>query len=305
MSANIQTSFKRVKCEKAKFGRKFRKLDNAIIRFMNLTEINIYPIKSLKGISLNQAKVESRGLEFDRRWMLVNEKNKFLTQREFPKMATVAVQIKNDGLNISDNGNEITVPFRTESGETANVKIWSNFCRAQVYESKINDWFSDVLQTNCRLVLMPDDAQRKVNYFYAVHKTDTVSFADAYPFLLIGESSLEDLNSRLEKKIPMNRFRPNFVFNNSEPFAEDKWKKIQIGNTVFHLVKPCARCVITTIDQAIGISDGKEPLKTLASYRIPKRSIKKKILFGQNLIAENVGEVLRVGDKLEVLESKN
>jgi uncharacterized protein len=305
MSANIQTSFKRVKAVNAKFGRKFRKLDNVIVRFMNLSEINIYPIKSLKGISLNEAKVESRGLEFDRRWMLVNEKNKFLTQREFPKMATLAVQIKNDGLSVSDNGNEITVSFRTESNETANVKIWSNFCRAQVYEREINDWFSDVLQTNCRLVLMPENTQRKVNYFYAVHKTDTVSFADAYPFLLIGESSLEDLNSRLEKKIPMNRFRPNFVFNNSEPFAEDKWKKIKIGNTVFHLVKPCARCVITTIDQSTGIPDGKEPLKTLASYRIPKRSIKKKILFGQNLIVENVGEVLRVGDELEVLEAKN
>ena len=153
---------------------------------------------------------------------------------------------------------------------------------------------------------MPEETKRIVNPIYAVNKfKDEVSFADGYPFLLIGENSLNDLNSRLERKIPMNRFRPNLVFNDSEPFAEDNWKKIKIGNTIFHLVKPCARCVITTIDQATGISDGKEPLKTLASYRIPKRSIKKKILFGQNLIAENVGGFLQVGDKVVVIESKN
>ncbi len=152
---------------------------------------------------------------------------------------------------------------------------------------------------------MPGETPRKVNYFYAVHKDDEVSFADAYPFLLIGVNSLADLNSRLEKKIPMNRFRPNFVVSGTEAFAEDNWKKIRIGSTIFHLVKPCARCVITTIDQESGISDGKEPLKTLAQYRMLKRSIKKKILFGQNLIAENAGEVVRVGDKIEIIERKN
>lgn len=269
---------------------------------MNLTEINIYPIKSLKGISLKEAKVENRGLEFDRRWMLVDKNNKFLTQREFPKMATLSVEIRENELNVSNEKGGILIPKKPEANETARVKIWSSSCRAEVYEREINEWFSDILQTDCRLVLMPEETQRKVNYFYAVHKTDTVSFADAYPFLLIGESSLKDLNRRLEKKIPMNRFRPNLVFNNSEPFAEDNWKKIKIGETVFHLVKPCARCVIPTIDQSSGVSDGKEPLKTLASYRIPKRSIKKKILFGQNMIAETGGGLLRIGDKVEVIE---
>ncbi len=272
---------------------------------MILSEINIYPIKSLGGISLKSSTVEARGLQFDRRWLLIDEKNNFLTQRNFPKMATINVEVLKNGLRVSENGNETNVPFELNTNETASVKIWSSRCRAKVYEKETNDWFSNVLQTDCKLVLMPEETRRKVNYFYAVHKDDTVSFADAYPYLLIGESSLEDLNSRLENPVPMNRFRPNFVVSGTEAFAEDKWKQIKIGACVFHVVKPCGRCVITTIDQASGEKQSVEPLKTLASYRIPKRSIKKKILFGQNLIAENAGDVVKIGDKVEVIQTKN
>jgi uncharacterized protein YcbX len=273
---------------------------------MYLSEINIYPVKSLKGISLQKAKIERRGLQFDRRWMLVDEDNKFFTQREFPKMATLSTEILENGLQVSENeNNKILIPFETDSEETARVKVWSSFCRAKVYKNSINEFFRDTLQTNCKLVLMPEETQRKVNYFYAVQKDDHVSFADGYPFLLIGENSLADLNARLENPVPMNRFRPNLVVSDSEPFAEDGWKKIKIGETIFHGVKPCARCVMTTIDQTEGVKTGVEPLKTLASFRIPKRSIRQKILFGQNLIAEKEGDVLRVGDKFEILETKN
>jgi uncharacterized protein YcbX len=271
---------------------------------MYLSEINIYPVKSLAGISLKESKIERRGLEFDRRWMLIDEDNKFLTQREFPKMATVKTEILNDGLQVSSGESSLKFAFAPQNGETRPVKIWSSRCRAKIYESAVNEWFSDVLQTNCRLAVMPEETRRKVNYFYAVQKDDHVSFADGYPFLLIGENSLADLNSRLEEDLPMNRFRPNFVVAEAEGFAEDSWKKIKIGETVFHVVKPCARCVMTTIEQTTGEKDGKEPLKTLATFRIPKRSVKKKILFGQNLIAESAGGVLRVGDRVEVLETK-
>ena len=244
-------------------------------------------------------------MQFDRRWMLVDENNEFLTHREFPKMARVEVRVGENGLRVSQNGSGLEIPFLPNSAETARVKIWSARCAAKVYENSINEWFSDVLQTRCRLALMPEETKRKVNYFYAVWKDDHVSFADAYPFLLIGENSLADLNSRLSEDLPMNRFRPNFVVKDYEPFAEDGWKKIKIGASVFHIVKPCARCVMTTIEQTTGEKDGKEPLKTLSGFRIPKRSVKKKILFGQNLIAENAGDVLRVGDSVEVLEVKN
>jgi len=219
---------------------------------MFISEINIYPIKSLGGISLKNSLVEERGLRFDRRWLLVDEKNNFLTQREFPKMATVGVEILKNGLRVSENGNETIVSFEPNTNETASVKIWSSKCRAKVYERETNDWFSNVLQTDCKLVLMPEETRRKVNYFYAVHKDDAVSFADGYPFLLIGENSLEDLNSRLENPVPMNRFRPNFVVSGADAFAEDDWKQIKIGRVLFHVVKPCGRCVMTTIDQTNG-----------------------------------------------------
>lgn len=271
---------------------------------MFLSEINIYPIKSLGGISLKSSVIENRGLQFDRRWMLVDEKNKFLTQREFPKMATIGVEILEYNLRVATESESLEISFEPNSEETASVKIWSSRARAKVYEKEINEWFSDVLQTNCKLVLMPEETRRKVNYFYAVHKDDTVSFADGYPALLIGENSLADLNARLDAPVPMNRFRPNLVVSGADAFAEDGWKQIKIGSVIFHVVKPCARCVITTIDQTKGEKQGTEPLKTLASYRIPKRSIKKKILFGQNLIAENVGGKLNVGDKVEVIETK-
>lgn len=272
---------------------------------MHVSEINIYPIKSLKAVSLNAAVVESKGLRFDRRWMLVNDKNEFLTQRDFPKMATLDVRIGERGLIISVENNRLEIAFLPATQNSAVVKIWSSRVRALFYEKYINDWFGDVLRTDCKLALMPEETKRKVNYFYAVHKEDAVSFADGYPFLLIGENSLEELNGRLDEAIPMNRFRPNFVVSGAEPFAEDGWKKIRIGETVFHVVKPCGRCVITTIDQETGVAASTEPLKTLATYRIPKRSVKKKIMFGQNLIAEASGGEIKVGDELEILESKN
>nr|MBA3784950.1 MOSC domain-containing protein [Acidobacteriota bacterium] len=225
--------------------------------------------------------------------------------RNFPKMATVSVEILENGLRVSQSNDGLVIPFEPNTNETESVKIWSSRCRAQVYEDNINEWFSDALKTNCRLVLMPAETKRKVSYFYAVHKDDVVSFADAYPFLLIGESSLADLNSRLKNPVPMNRFRPSFVVSGADAFAEDGWRRIRIGDVVFHLVKPCARCVVTTIDQSNGAKQGVEPLKTLASFRIPKRSIKKKILFGQNLIAENVGKIVNVGDAVEVLETSS
>lgn len=272
---------------------------------MKISEINIYPIKSLQGCSLKKSIVENIGLQFDRRWMLVDKKNHFLTQREFPKMATLKVEVVENGLCVNVQANKIDIPFAPLQRENATVKIWSSHARAEIYEDEINDWFGDVLQTNCKLVLMPTETVRKVNYFYAIHKYDSVSFADAYPFLLIGEGSLEDLNSRLKNPVPMNRFRTNFVVSGSEPFAEDNWKKIKIGETIFHVVKPCARCVMTTIDQNSGQKQGVEPLKTLSSYRIPKRSVNKKILFGQNLIAETAGGIIKIGDKVEILEMKN
>lgn len=265
---------------------------------MILSEINIFPIKSLKGISVENSLIEERGLQFDRRWMLVDAENRLLTQREFPKMATLKVSVNKDSLIVSDN---LEIPFEFAAEKTDEVMVWNNRVPAKFYNGKINRWFSDFLETDCSLVLMPEETKRMVDENFAVRKSkDIVSFADGYPFLLIGESSLAELNSRLEKPVPMNRFRPNLVVKDATAFAEDAWKKIKIGKTVFHVVKPCARCVMTTVNQTTGEKDGKEPLKTLATFR----TINNRVLFGQNLIAENVGNFIKIGDKVEVLETK-
>lgn len=277
---------------------------------MFLSEINIYPVKSLKGIALQESLVEERGLRFDRRWMLVDEKNQFLTQREYPKMASIGVDVGDDGLVASANGSSIDVSGLPEA--SASVTVWKSRVKARVYGDEINGWFSDVLGVKCRLSVMPEESKRKVSPYYAVRKfQDTVSFADGYPFMLLGEGSLEDLNERIRGSaalaggtpafsLPMNRFRPNFVVSGSAPFEEDTWKRIRIGETEFHVVKPCARCVITTVDQAKGEKMGKEPLKTLATFR----NRRGKVLFGQNLIAEKAGSKVRVGDKIEILERR-
>jgi len=233
----------------------------------NLTQINIYPIKSLGGISLQSSLVEERGLQYDRRWMLVDEQNKFITQRLHPEMALLTVEIKNDLLTIKHKQNQLSpltiLPLPYDE-EEINVQIWKDNVNAIKYSSDANDWFTEAIGFKCNLVYMHDSTKRKVDLKYAKNKM--VGFADGYPFLIIGEESLNDLNKRLEEPLPMNRFRTNFVFSGGKPFNEDNWKTIKIGNVVFHSTKSCPRCVITTINQDTGIK-GKEPLKTLATFR--------------------------------------
>jgi len=266
---------------------------------MHLSEINIYPVKSLKGIPLNEAIVEDRGLRHDRRWMLVDKKNQFLTQREFPVMARIKINIDGDQFTATTDDSSLEVPLSPSTDEFHTAKIWASTVRSQFYPKEVDRWFSDALGTECRLVAMPEGAHRAVSPFYAVRRfKDSVSFADGYPFMVLSQASVDDLNSRLATPVPMNRFRPNFVVADAEPFAEDSWKIIRIGPTVFHVVKPSERCVLTTVDQEKGEKTGKEPLRTLSIYR----NFKGKVLFGQNLIAENAGGTVRVGDTVQVLE---
>lgn len=265
---------------------------------MHISEINIYPVKSLKGTGLTEATVEQRGLQFDRRWMLVDDDNRLITQREVPRMALISVRIEDGNLDVRFEDRHIDIPHAPHQGDTEDVVVWQNIVPADVYDPETNAWFSRALNVNCRLVAMPETTRRTIDPEYAVKPDeDIVSFADGYPFLLIGEGSLADLNSRLDTPVPMNRFRPNFVVSGSQAFAEDSWKRIRMGETIFHVVKPCARCVLTTVDQAKGEKTGKEPLQTLSTFR----NREGKVLFGQNLIAENPGGVIRIGDEIEIL----
>jgi uncharacterized protein YcbX len=301
----IQAGF--VNCELIHECDKSRKLDNDIIKFvkiwrnrMHLSQINIYPIKSLKGISLTEAMIGDRGLQYDRRWMITDKSGKFFTQRELPKMATITVSIAEDGLRLSAPGApDVTVEFKPEDGRETSVTIWNDEPQALVYRNGINDWLSRVLETECQLVHMADEHRRSVEPDRAIND-DIVSFADAYPFLVISEASLEDLNSKLEEQLPMNRFRPNLVVSGATPIDEHNWRKFSVGKNIFYGVKPCKRCVMTTIDQDSGEFTGKEPLKTLATYR----GVPGGVIFGENLLAENPGGVVRVGDEIRVIESK-
>jgi hypothetical protein len=266
-----------------------------------LSEIFIYPIKSLGGISLREAVVEQRGLLFDRRMMLVDENGIFITQRNYREMALLKTEIINDELVVYHliNKHSIKIPIKETNYSKRNktrVVIWDDECTAVAVSEEADKFFSDMLNINCRLVYMPDEEKRIVdpNKKY-VEDEHIVSFADGYPFLIIGQSSLDDLNRRLETPLPMNRFRTNFVFTGGEPFEEDNWKDFLIGDIKFKAVKPCARCVITTTDQQTAVRND-EPLKTLSTFR----KVGNKVLFGMNLIAYGTGKV-KIGDDINLL----
>jgi len=258
---------------------------------LTISQLFIYPVKSLGGIALDKAAVTDRGLQYDRRWMLIDENNRFLTQREHPVMALFKLSLQPDGIGVNFKGDTATIPFQPQTNITEEVTIWDDTCRATRVSAALDSWFSERMEMPARLVFMTEDSLRKVDTTYASHD-EIVSFADGYPFLLIGQASLDELNGRLEDKLPMNRFRPNIVFTGGTPFQEDNMQHFTIGDIDFYGVKPCARCVMTTIDQQTAVK-GHEPLRTLSRYRLTN----KKVMFGQNLLHKGEG-VIQTGDVL-------
>jgi uncharacterized protein YcbX len=216
-----------------------------------------------------------------------------ITQREVPAMALIQPSITPTGLRViyRPTAQEFDIPFEVANNDLVRVQCWDDTVAAQFVGAEADRWFSEQLKVNCRLVYMPESTKRQTDVKYTSEGHYT-SFADGYPFLLIGEASLEELNSRLDQPLPMNRFRPNIVFSGGEPFEEDRLHDFTIGDIRFSGVKRCARCVMTTIDQGTA-ERGKEPLRTLAKYRAEGH----KILFGQNLIHYGLGEIA-VGDEL-------
>lgn len=252
-----------------------------------LSQIYIYPVKSLGGITVDSAYADKRGLKYDRRYLLVDENGVFMTQRDFPQLALLKLSISENGfevLNSKDNSH-IIIPFESNLGENVSVTIWDDVCNAVIVNKELNNWFSNAIHKKCSLVYMPDNENRIVEKKY-INEEHIVSFADAYPFLIIGQSSLDDLNKRLETSVPMNRFRPNFVFTGGNAYEEDYWSDFKIGKVEFKAVKPCARCVITTTDQETA-KRNIEPLKTLSGYR----KINNKVMFGMNVVCNKPGNV--------------
>ncbi|MBE9114345.1 MOSC N-terminal beta barrel domain-containing protein [Lusitaniella coriacea LEGE 07157] len=276
---------------------------------MHVTGLFIYPIKSCRGIQLQQAEVTPKGFMWDREFMVVDEKGLFLTQRKHPNLARVNVQIEGDYISLSTDENRVPpLQFQpTSNGKAIEVTVWRSHLRAIDQGDAVAAWFQTVLNTqeNFRLVRQSPDDPRFVNPKYALQGNETVSFADGYPFLLVNTASLANLNQRLERAyqndsqtVPMNRFRPNIIVDTDLPFAEDTWDSIQIDRVIFDLVKPCDRCIIITTNQTTGERNpNREPFKILSSFRsVPKAGI----LFGENMIPRNTG-ILKTRDRVEIL----
>ncbi len=245
-------------------------------------------------MSLDRARLDGRGLEHDRMLMLIDQAGGFLTQRRLPRMALITPAIEKDRLTLRAPGADaIDLPI-VRTGVAREVLVWRDTCQAFDQGDAVAKWLSDYLDCPCRLVRMPDAPARPMS---EPASWASLSFADAYPLMLLSEESLADLNARLPAPLSMDRFRPNIVVRGGQAFAEDAWREIRLGAVGATIVEPCARCVMTCVDQVHGTLSGREPLRTLASYR--KRA--EGVIFGQNLVHAHEG-VVSVGDLVEVLQ---
>ncbi|HEX2854694.1 MAG TPA: MOSC N-terminal beta barrel domain-containing protein [Opitutaceae bacterium] len=273
---------------------------------MQLTGIFVYPVKSLGGFGVTTRAVDSLGLADDRRFMVVDADGRAVTQRNVPRMALVSTEINSTTLELSAPGAgsiEVSRSSVSPSATARRVSVWrSEGLVADDCGDEPASWLGNFLQVSCRLVQIGRQFDRPVLDPRAL-PTDRVSFADAHPFLVISEASLADLNARLVNQdkaaLPMNRFRPNLVVSGCAAFAEDGWTRFKIGELIFRSAGPCSRCVITTTDQATA-EVGKEPLRTLATYRRDAAE-PTNVNFGMNLIHETKSGTLRVGDNVELL----
>jgi uncharacterized protein YcbX len=288
---------------------------------MNLSGLYLYPIKSTAPLAVREAAVESRGLAHDRRWMVVTPGGQCLTGRELARLTLVRARPDSGGLALeapgmpalrvdappaegvasaglpgTGRGGATEVPLSTDGGPVE-VTIWGSTVAARGASAAADAWLSDFLLQPVRLVHMGEDSRRLIDEPQAA-PADIVSFADGYPLLLISQDSLDALNARLSQPVSMLRFRPNLVVAGAgEPHAEDTWRRVRVGEVEFDVVKPCSRCVFTTVDPQRGERDPSgEPLRTLVTYRRTGEGV----TFGQNLIPRSLGTV-RSGDRVEVL----
>ncbi|WP_189444774.1 MOSC domain-containing protein [Salinicola rhizosphaerae] len=260
-----------------------------------LAAIHRYPIKSTAGESLERARVEEEGLEFDRRFMAVKPDGTFLTARTHPQLERIQARFDGSRLALAhDHFDPLALPVDAFAGVPFETEVWGDRFGATTTHDALDSWISEVAGEPARLLWVGETSAR-----YRESIGVRVSFADGYPLLLISEASLADLNARTDGTHIMAQFRPNLVVSGTQAFAEDSWERIRIGDVVFRVDAPCSRCAMVTVDPATGERRrDKEPLKTLAGYR---RGEKGKVYFGQNLIAENRGDI-RCGDTVEILK---
>lgn len=259
-----------------------------------LSGLNTFPIKSCAPTRLTSTPLSRFGLPHDRRWMLVDENNRFISQREHARMCLLRPRVAEADLRVSAPGRS-DLRLTSPPASSRTVTVWGDRCQALDWGDEAADWFSDFLGAPARLVYFPEDGSRQIDTAFA-RPGEHTAFADAFPYLLISQASLDDLNARLETAVGMDRFRPNLVVSGCDAFAEDAWRRIRIGDVAFRVAKPCSRCSIPGIDPVNGEKDA-TLLQVLRTYRRRED----KIYFGQNLIAESPGE-LGLGMSVEVLE---
>lgn len=271
-------------------------------RELTLSEIRVFPIKSLPGLLQTEAVVKPYGLVNDRCMMLVGDTGTFISQRKNPELALIQLKNTEQRFRLDAKGHEsLLVDENSFTQRNIKTEVWGDVCDALVAEQTVNHWFSTYLKQTVSLVKYNHERPRGTDPAYS-NTGDIVSFADGFPLLAISEESLDDLNSKLEQQglstVTMTNFRPNIVIKGASAFAEDYWKRVRIGEVEFDCVKICSRCILTTVDPLTGIkAENREPLKTLASYR----KMEGGVMFGMNMIPRSNG-VIRVTDSVEVLE---
>jgi len=276
-----------------------------MIRPIHISGLYLYPIKSCRGIAVQEAHAAPQGFDLDRRWMLVDDSGRFLSQREKPLMCRIQPKLNQGGFSVTYQHESIPrlhIPAESFDGEKVQVSVWDDTLTAYRVSDQADAWFSQALQSPCHLVWMGPDSHRPVDPRFALPDDET-SFSDGYPYLIVGQETLDDLNQRLvfagELPVPMERFRPNIVLSGLPPGGEDQVKTLQCGGLFFELVKPCTRCVVTTLDTT-SARYGTEPLRTLASYRRGEKGV----LFGMNALVRGTESshkrLLSVGDEVRI-----
>ncbi len=262
-----------------------------------VSAIYIYPVKSLAGIQLTESEISETGFKYDRQWMLVDENNHFLSQRRLAKMALIKTRIQDQQLIVSAaDQTDLSLSLSPLSLNSININIWDEDCLAETISEQANQWFSDFLELPCRLVYHNENSVRQVDPNFSSAK-DRTAFSDGFPFLITSEASLALLNQQMGLTLSMQRFRPNIVITDCVSYAEDTWRKIQIGTIDFRLPKACSRCAIPQIDPTTAKSSN-EPLLTLSKTR----KWDHKVFFGQNALHDDLG-LLKVGDSIIIKET--
>ncbi len=264
-----------------------------------VSQLYIYPIKSLGAVPLDTMQLVAGGPAWDRRWMIVDAQGRFITQREYPKLAQIQVELDLQSATLHLRAAQfapLQLPLHVTNALTQPVVVWNDTVQAVYGGKPAQRWISAYLGVAARLVYMPDSALRLADQDFA-QSGDVVSFADGFPLLLIGEASLQAFNSHLDQPITMQRFRPNIVVAGASAYAEDSWCRIRVGSVDCRVVKPCARCVVPSINPANAI---KEPqvARALAQHRRGRSGV----YFGQNLIHEANRGISR-GDTVDLLEA--